>query len=66
MNVLGVLFYTKLKQSLQISKIIEKAKCALHSKRLIKGYFNPLEIKQYLNSNFYSDITTPKSGAFQN
>jgi exonuclease III len=54
MNVLGVIFDSKLTWSSHVSKQINKANQALHAIRLIKKYFKPNEILTLLTSNFYS------------
>ena len=54
MNVLGVLFDSKLTWANHVSKQINKANKALHAIKLIKKYFNPSEILTLLTSNFYS------------
>jgi hypothetical protein len=54
MNVLGVLFDSKLTWANHVSKQINKANKALHAIKLIKKYFNPSEILTLPTSNFYS------------
>ena len=53
-NILGVYFDSKLSWAKPISNTISKANMALHAIRLIKKFFNTLEILQLLTSNFYS------------
>ena len=53
-NVLGVLFDSKLQWSAQVSKTILKANKALCAVRLIKKYFNGDELRTLLTSNFFS------------
>ena len=54
MNVLGVIFGSKLNWNDHISKAISKSNRALHCIRLIKYYFNSEELAQLITSNFYS------------
>ena len=54
MNVLGVLFDSKLTWANHVSKQINKANKALHAIKLIKKYFNSQEILTLLTSNFFS------------
>ena len=54
MNVLGVLFDSKLQWSAQVSNAILKANRALHAIRLIRNYFNKDELCTLLTANFYS------------
>ena len=54
MNVLGVLFDSKLTWANHVSKQINKANKALHAIKLIKKYFNQTEILTLLTSNFFS------------
>lgn len=53
-NVLGVIFDSKLQWSNQVCNVIKKAKKAQHAIMLIKKYFNKIELNQLLTSNFYS------------
>ena len=53
-NVLGVLFDSKLQWSLQVAQTIHKSKRALHAIKLVSKFMTKLEIKQLLTSNFYS------------
>ena len=53
-NVLGVLFDSKLNWSAQVAQTIMKAKKTLHAIKLIRRYFKKDELKQLLTSNFYS------------
>ena len=53
-NVLGVLFDSKLKWSNHVSKVITKANKALNAIKLIRRYFNSTELLQLLTSNFFS------------
>ncbi len=53
-NVLGVLFDSKLQWSAHISKTILKANRALCAIRLIKNYFTKDELRTLLTANFYS------------
>ena len=54
MNVLGVTFDSKLQWGAHISKTIKKANTALHVIRLIKNFFNPVELGTLLTANYYS------------
>ena len=54
MNVLGVLFDTKLTWIPQINQTISKANSALHAIRLIKKHFSAMETKQMITANFFS------------
>ena len=54
MNVLGVLYDSKLQWSAQVSNVITKANKALHAIRIIRPYFNQIELRTLLTSNFYS------------
>ena len=53
-NVLGVLFDSKLNWKAQAAQTIMKAKRTLHAIKLIKKYFTTDELKQLLTLNFYS------------
>ena len=54
MNVLGVIFDSKLNWNAHIAKSICKARKALLALRLLKRYFDFNEMKILLDSNFYS------------
>ena len=54
MNVLGVIFDSKLTWSKHISTQICRANKALHAIRMIKNFFSQSEIITLLTSNFYS------------
>ena len=54
MNVLGVIFDSKLTWSKHISTQICRANKALHANRMIKIFFSQSEIITLLTSNFYS------------
>ena len=54
MNVLGVIFDSKLQWSAQVSKTILKANRALHAIKLIKNFFTQYELRTLLTANFYS------------
>ena len=54
MNVLGVIFDSKLNWNDHIARAINKANSALHCIKLIKYYFNSEELTQLITSNFYS------------
>ena len=53
-NVLGVIFDSKLQWINQVAQVITKSKQALHAIRIVSKYMNKLEIKQLLTSNFFS------------
>ena len=54
MNVLGVIFDSKLNWTPQVNQTITKSKTALHAIRLIRPYFSAVELQQIITSNFYS------------
>ena len=54
MNVLGVVFDSKLTWNDQIAHCISKAKKALFALRLLRKFFNNNEMRTLLDSNFYS------------
>ena len=54
MNVLGVMFDSKLNWSHQISLCISKAKKSLYALRLLKKFFTPHEMRTLLDTYFYS------------
>ena len=54
MNVLGVMFDTRMQWDKQVSGAITKANKALNAIRLIRRYFNTNELLQLLTSNYYS------------
>ena len=54
MNVLGVIFDSKLTWNDQIAHCISKAKKALFALRLLRKFFNNSEMRTLLDSNFYS------------
>ena len=54
MNVLGVVFDSKLNWSMHVAQAIVKAKKALIALRLIKRFFNISEMRTLLDANFYS------------
>ena len=53
-NVLGVIFDSKLQWSNQVSQAVSKSKRALHGIRLIKKYLTKDETRMLLTANFYS------------
>ena len=53
-NVLGVVFDSKMQWSNQVSQAINNSKRALHGIRLIKKFLTKSETKMLLTSNFYS------------
>ena len=53
-NVLGVLFDTKLSWSLHVRTAVIKAARALNAMKLIRKYFNTKELLQLITSNYYS------------
>ena len=56
MNVLGIIFDSKLNWNEHIATSIKKSNKALHAIRLIKQYFNPPELKRLLLSYYYYPI----------
>ena len=54
MNVLGVLFDSKLNWQSHVEQTISKAKKSLHAIRLIKKFFNKDELLQLVTSNYFS------------
>ena len=54
MNVLGVIFDSKLQWNDHIAHTIKKANSALHCIKLIKNYFTAEELRTIITSNFYS------------
>ena len=53
-NVLGVIFDSKLQWALQILHCVSKSLNALNAIKLIKKFFNRTELLQLVTSNFYS------------
>jgi hypothetical protein len=53
-NVLGVLFDSKMTWAPQVEQTITKANKALNAIRLIRKYFSSRELLQIITSNFYS------------
>ena len=54
MNVLGVLFDSRLQWGDQIAHAIKKSNTVLHCVKQIKYYFNQNELLQILTSTYYS------------
>ena len=54
MNVLGVIFDSKFNWSAHVANSICKARKALFALRLLRKFFNDQEMRQLLDSNFYS------------
>ena len=54
MNVLGVIFDTKLQWAPQVNQSLKKSASALNAIRLIKRFFNTTELVHLVTSNFYS------------
>ena len=54
MNVLGVIFDSKLNWSTHIASCISKAKTKLFALRQLKKYFTPEQMRLLLDSQFYS------------
>ena len=54
MNVLGLLFDSKLQWGPHVAKILQKADRALNAIKLIKRFFNEQELLQIITSNYYS------------
>ena len=53
-NVLGVIFDTKLKWHIQVENVIKKANIAQYAISLIRRYFSKSELNDLLTSNFFS------------
>ena len=53
-NVLGVLFDSKLRWEPQVQRTVQKAEKALNAIRLIKNYFEQSDLLRLITSNFYS------------
>ena len=53
MNVLGVMFETKLLWAPQVNQTVLKAKTALHAIGSIKPRFSAIKLKQIITANFY-------------
>ena len=53
-NVLGVVFDSKLTWNMHVAQTLVKAKKALIALRLIKRFFSVSEMRTLLDSNFYS------------
>ena len=54
MNVLGVIFDSRLNWNEQIARTVNKTNTAIHCIRQIKYYFTPDELLQIITSNVYS------------
>ena len=54
MNVLGVIFDSKLNWNAHIANAISKAKKAFFALRLFNKFFNTTDMRALLDSNFYS------------
>ena len=52
MNVLGVVFNSKLNWQIHISNAISKAKKSFYALRLVKKYFNETQMRTLIDSNF--------------
>ena len=55
-NILGVLFDSKLQWNDQVAQSIRKSKQALHALRLVNKYMTKTEMKILLTANFYSTL----------
>ena len=55
-NVLGVIFDSKLQWTAHVSKTIKKSNSNLQAIKIISKYFNPDELKTLITSNFYSTL----------
>ena len=53
-NILGVLFNSKLQWSDHMALTIKKSRSALNAIQLIRKFFNQRELLQLITSNFYS------------
>ena len=54
MNVLGVIFDSKLNWNAHVANAICKAKKSLYALRMLRKFFNDQEMRLLLDSNFYS------------
>ena len=54
MNVLGVIFDSKLQWNAQVASCLKKANKSLCALKIIRRYFNTKELLQILTSNVYS------------
>ena len=54
MNVLGIIFDSKLNWQIHVANAITKAKKALFVLRLLRKYFSATEMRMLLDANFYS------------
>ena len=57
MNVLGVIFDSKLNWAKHVAARINKANQAVHAIKMIKKYFSKDEISQWLTSNYFSILS---------
>ena len=55
-NVLGVIFDSKLNWTDHVAHAIKKSNKSLCALRIIKRYFKPSEMKTFLTSNYYSSL----------
>ena len=53
-KVLGVIFDSKLQWTEQVANAVKKSTKNLHAIKIIKKYFNPIELKTFITANFYS------------
>ena len=53
-NVLGVIFDSKLQWAEHIAQAIKKANSSLHAIRMIKGFFSKKELLELITANYYS------------
>ena len=53
-KVLGVIFDSKLQWTEQVANAVKKSTKNLHAIKIIKKYFNPIELKNFITANFYS------------
>ena len=56
MNVLGVIFDSKLNWNVHVASAICKARKSLYALRLLRKFFNNEEMRTLLDSNFYSQL----------
>ena len=54
MNVLGVVFDSKLNWNAHVASAISKSRKSLYALRLLRKFFNDQEMRTLLDSNFYS------------
>ena len=56
MNVLGIIFDSKMNWNSHVAKAVNKSNTALHCIRLIKYYFTPVELLNIITAYVYSTM----------